>query len=201
MTDYRRDLDEWLEPDPDEGEAEVMDQLAADSCLRVLATLDRDEAEVKGLAQDEHVRVEEWARDRLAGIDSRRKWLMHRLEGFARASGSLTITLPWGVLKLRKRQQTVALLPSADRDALAAIAPDLWDRPDPVQPPPALKVRKAMSELRPGNLILAREPKSTDPPDREWHEAIYKGEVLPGIAVLVPRQARGFSVEVRGDQP
>lgn len=120
MTDYEEARDEMLDRlvddggvdfDSDPSEFQVEGQQQANRLLRRLARLNADAEVVETVAADERQRIDDWVRDRMAGIDRGRRWLTATLEGFARANhaagGGQSLKLPAGTLKLSKGRASV----------------------------------------------------------------------------------------------
>lgn len=186
LSDLYDDLDAFL-CEPAEGTtSDVLDsplmldgQQSADRALRRLARVEREERNVRQVADAERDRIADWEADRLSGLRSRREWLERGLEGFMRAlqaqTGSKSLSLPWGRLSLRKGATKVL----ADANRL----PERYlKRPDP--------------EPRKADIAKAAKPAPTPmDPQPEGVEVGYRahlavnvetGEVLVGAVILVP---------------
>lgn len=101
----------------------------ANRLLRRLVRLDRERAEVRAIADGERDRIDAWERDRTAGIDRARTWIEATLEAFARANhaetGTQTVKLPAGALKLSKPRTRVVVDEAAPEVLAELVARDL----------------------------------------------------------------------------
>jgi Bacteriophage Mu Gam like protein len=124
LTTLADDLDAFgADEVPDEepmlaGGAEALDQ--ADRFLRAIRRIERDRAELKAHADAERVRVDEWFRDRTAGMDDRLDYLRGMLDRLARAwkgrTGKNPPKLVNGALRL-----------TAPRSHLEVVDPDAFE--------------------------------------------------------------------------
>lgn len=114
-------LNEPDDPDPEPPRLASTDDV--NRLLRSLASLGRQEAAHKEAVKAEMERLTGFSRDRLAGIERRRKWFAGNLDGFMRAyaaeTRTKTLTLSNGVLEIRPPSPSVADLPEEVIDGLA----------------------------------------------------------------------------------
>jgi hypothetical protein len=87
-----------------------MDRLRADQLLSAIAVLEGEMSKVNDLVEKEQKLLEEYRSKELARLDKKRGWLEFNLDGFMRSTGEKTLSLPHGVLKLRKSRDKVAIV-------------------------------------------------------------------------------------------
>lgn len=98
---------------------ELLSEVESDEALRSEAALDLTLIEIKSLtdkivatfaaSEEETTFIQDFALRRAAKFQDRIDRLASKLETYARESGSKTITLPHGILKIRKKQDKVEI--------------------------------------------------------------------------------------------
>lgn len=178
------DVDTTEEPPPIGNEAE------ADRDLRRLASLSRREARVKDAVSYERDRLQTYLQRQQEIVENARRWLTLRLEGYALAnyerSGTKTVSMPWGTLRLARRTRVMTT-----------------DDTPPVNAPPAL-VRVTRSWDRRALAGLELGPVAEDvPTEPGWctHEALLPdGTPCPGVYLSVNEAAFSASPNVESPE-
>ena len=88
----------------DEKESECQESPEAAKYLYVVAGLEAKKAEISRVAQSQLDAVAEWEKAEREKLQRQISWLSSGLEGYIRATGEKTISLPNGKLKLRAQQ-------------------------------------------------------------------------------------------------
>lgn len=169
----------------------------ADMILRRLARIARNRAEVQQVYDTERARLEAYRDDRMAGLDRMSTWLADGIEGYMRArfeeTGSKTLTLPTGVLRLRDGQPSVI---ADDTIAEVGAARHLAEvSPEYVRANYDLDRNAIKEACQPGPRI--EDPDFDVPDGTDAYEAVNTttGEVVPGVVFIVPGRPK-FSYQV-----
>ncbi len=163
----------------------VADADAANRLLRMLRRSEREEAEIRAVAASELSRITRWCEDRCRGFASQRAWLEKGLESWMRANfertGTKTVKLPNGEVKLRAARSSVAAGPTAVFELVT-----MPDDAGMVFVEVEHKLRKAdvLARCEAGPVLDSWEaPEGTTAHAAVWTET---GEALPDLAIIVP---------------
>lgn len=173
----RSDLEAYA---PEDEQIDESHLTFANKLLRELRTLERHEAQVEELYQEERQRIDGWRADRMSGIERRQAELAERLEGFTRAwkerTGHAPPGLPNGVLRLTPPRYRLEVVdPEAFKD---------WAEGEHrldflrVKVDPAKDAIKG--KVKPGPAIVGGEGSALDD---ERRQAVIEDEgvVVPGV--------------------
>ncbi len=128
-------IDELLaEAEVADGKKQIdVNKLRADQLLLAISVLEEKADEVNRLVDSEVALFEEYRSVEIAKLDKKISWLAFQLEGFMKATGEKTLSLPHGELKMRKGRDKIEItdmekfLPIAQARGLLRSIPESFE--------------------------------------------------------------------------
>lgn len=106
----------WLQELLDESEVQEQQQqiefnkIKADQALAALAIIEDQINEIDSIASQEIKLIEEWNMSQITKLNKKISWLTFNLELFIKKLNESTVTLPHGVIKVRKGRDKVEVI-------------------------------------------------------------------------------------------